>query len=144
METKIYNFLPASAKSIREDVFIKEQGFESEYDNIDNIATHLVLFDLDTPVATCRVFAADTEGVYILGRLAVKKEWRGKGVGSLMLKQAEEYIASVGGIALTLHSQLHAQDFYQKCGYAPYGKIEYEQDCPHIWMRKDIKRSKLL
>ena len=95
MKTEIYNSLPSFAKIIREEVFIKEQGFESEYDEIDNVATHIVLFDNDLPVATCRVFESDTPGVYILGRLAVKKEYRSKGIGKFVIRQAEKYVLSV-------------------------------------------------
>ena len=138
MKTEIYNSLPSFAKIIRGEVFIKEQGFESEYDEIDNVATHIVFFDNDLPVATCRVFESDAPGVYILGRLAVKKEYRGKGIGKLVIAKAEKYVLSVGGNTLTLHSQLQAKDFYIKCGYAQYGQIEYEQSCPHIWMKKAL------
>ena len=138
MKTEIYNSLPSFAKIIREEVFIKEQGFESEYDEIDNVATHIVLFDNDLPIATCRVFESDTPGVYVLGRLAVKKEYRSKGIGTFVIGQAEKCVLSVGGNTLTLHSQLQAKDFYIKCGYSQYGQIEYEQSCPHIWMKKEL------
>ena len=33
METKIYNQLPNEAKEIRLEVFVKEQGFEEEFDD---------------------------------------------------------------------------------------------------------------
>ena len=139
MRVEIYNTLPAQAAMIREEVFIKEQGFEKEYDETDKIATHIVLFDADTAVATCRVFKSETPDVYILGRLAVKKEYRGRGIGSLVLEEAGRHILSVGGKALILHSQLQAKEFYRKCGFTEYGEIEYEEDCPHIWMRRQLR-----
>lgn len=49
METKIYNQLPDEAKEIRLEVFVKEQGFEEEFDDIDETAAHIVLFDSLTP-----------------------------------------------------------------------------------------------
>ncbi len=138
MRVEIHNTLPAQAAMIREEVFIKEQGFEKEYDETDKTATHIVLLDSDTAVATCRVFKSETPDVYILGRLAVKKEYRGRGIGSLVLEEAGRHILSVGGKAVILHSQLHAKEFYEKCGFAEYGEIEYEQGCPHIWMKKQL------
>ena len=45
MEVKIYNNLPDEAKEIRLEVFVKEQGFEEEFDDIDETAAHIVLFD---------------------------------------------------------------------------------------------------
>ena len=35
-----------------------------------------------------------------------------------------------------LHAQIQAQQFYEKQGDLPYGEIEYEENCPHIWMLK--------
>ena len=39
-----------------EAVFIKEQGFKDEFDEIDDFAKHVLLFDGDIPVGTCRFF----------------------------------------------------------------------------------------
>ena len=33
------------ARAIRQSVFVEEQGFEYEFDDIDEIALHLVLYD---------------------------------------------------------------------------------------------------
>ena len=56
MEIKIYNQLPDEAKEIRLEVFVKEQGFEEEFDDIDETAAHIVLFDGSHPVGVCRIF----------------------------------------------------------------------------------------
>ena len=37
-----FDYLPLEAKNIRETVFVNEQGFNYEFDDIDDIATHLV------------------------------------------------------------------------------------------------------
>ncbi len=138
MIAKRYSYLPPEAKEIRETVFLKEQGFQTEYDEIDEVATHLVLYQDEIPLATCRVFPGEMPGVFILGRLAVQKEQRSKGLGSRMLFEAEESVKEQGGVCLILHSQLHAKEFYEKSGYIAYGEIEYEEDCPHIWMKKQL------
>ncbi len=139
MEIKIYNNLPTEAKTVREKVFIEEQGFSYDYDEVDDIAVHFVMFEDNFPVAACRVFPDETPKTFALGRLAVKKECRGKNYGSMMLDAAKDYVKSTGGEALILHSQLHAKDFYAKNGFKEYGEIEYEEDCPHIWMKFQIK-----
>ena len=136
MHTQYYNYLPDCAKQIRQAVFVDEQGFKSEYDDIDALATHLVLFDGNTAKATCRVFESGEKNVYILGRLAVLKPYRSLGIGSKVLDAAEEYVKNVGGSAIKLHSQCTAKEFYKRAGYTAYGDIEDEQGCPHIWMQK--------
>ena len=139
MSIRTYHTLPQEALAVRIPVFVNEQGFVDEIDDTDNIATHLVLFDGEMPIGTCRIFPASESGRYVLGRLAVLKPYRDKHCGSDLISAAEDYVCSVGGTALTLHSQCQAQSFYAKNGYTPYGDIEDEQGCPHIWMKKEWK-----
>ena len=136
MYMRIYKKFPREARELREEVFIKEQGFSYDYDEKDDVAVHIVMFDKDVAIAVCRVFESDDESTYILGRLAVKKEYRGRGIGSKLIAAAEQHIVQIGGKLLMLHSQIQAKDFYERVGFAEYGEIEYEEDCPHIWMKK--------
>lgn len=136
MNLKVYTGFPADAMTVRETVFVLEQGFRDEFDQIDGYATHFVMYDGEKPVGVCRVFAQD--GAYILGRLAVLKDYRGKKLGSRLVQAALEHVKSVGGRVMRLHSQCRAAGFYEKLGFTAYGEIEYEEDCPHIWMKKEI------
>lgn len=137
MYIKLYNGLPQEAHEIRNEVFIVEQGFENEYDSIDDTAAHIVMFTDDSlPVATCRVFWSDKMSSYVLGRLAVLKEYRGRGIGSFVVTEAENYVRLMGGQMLMLHSQCRSTQFYKELGYEEFGGIEYEEECPHIWMKK--------
>ena len=137
MRVEIFQTIPKQAREIRKKVFIDEQGFQNEFDDIDRIAAHFVLLDdLSAPIATCRVFKDEKTNAYILGRLAVVKERRGKGIGSLLVKKAAEYVKMLGGEQIQLHAQCQAEGFYAKLGYSSFGKVEDEEGCPHIWMRK--------
>lgn len=139
MNTEIYEGLSDYAKEIRQKVFVKEQGFQNEFDDIDKTATHIVLFhDEKTPIATCRIFWNETMDMYILGRLAVVKEYRGKNIGSLLVREAEKYIHKKGGKSIALHAQCRVTAFYNKLGFTEFGDIEDEEGCPHIWMKKDV------
>jgi predicted GNAT family N-acyltransferase len=131
-----------SAKSIREEVFVKEQGFVDEFDETDQKATHIILYnEKDRPIATCRVFTENDPNAYILGRLAVVKDYRGEGLGSYVVEQAEKCVCEKGGKSISLHAQYRAKEFYQKLGYQEYGPIENEQGCPHIWMKKRMTKT---
>ncbi|MCM1026597.1 MAG: GNAT family N-acetyltransferase [Roseburia sp.] len=134
----IYESFPQEAKEIREEVFIREQGFQKEYDEIDHEAVHIVLYDAEIPVATCRIFWNEDMGAYTLGRLAVRKEYRGQNIGSLMLREAENLVRRKNGKELILHAQCRAADFYRKSGFAEFGEVGDEEGCPHVWMRKEI------
>lgn len=139
MEIKIYNTFPPGAKAVREEVFIEEQGFSYDYDEVDDVAIHFVMFENDLPVAACRIFQSEAPKTFGFGRLAVKKECRQKKYGSMMLDAVKDYVKSAGGEAIILHSQLQAKDFYAKNDFKEYGEIEYEENCPHIWMKFQIK-----
>ncbi len=138
MKIKIYDFLPREAMKIREKVFVEEQGFLEEFDEIDSYAAHLVLFDQDEPIAACRFFQEKEKQDYIVGRIAVIKEYRGQKIGAKVLRAAEEEIRRRKGSILRLHAQLRAKEFYEKQGYLSYGEIGYEEYCPHIWMKKKL------
>ncbi len=138
MKVKAHVYLSEDARAIREAVFMKEQGFQNEFDSVDEIATHLVLYDGEAAVATCRVFWEETLHAYVLGRLAVRKEYRGKALGSLMVEEAVRYVKIKGGKELLLHAQCRVVDFYQKLGFHAFGEMEDDEGCPHIWMKKTV------
>lgn len=139
MKISVYEHFPDCAKEIRKAVFMDEQGFQDEFDEIDNAAVHIVLFEEDdAPVATCRVFWNAGMNAYTLGRLAVIKKYRGKNIGSIMVKEAEGYVQKIGGKGIVLHAQCLATGFYKKLGFIEFGSIENDEGCPHIWMKKSI------
>ncbi len=137
---KRFDHLPEESREIRIKVFVDEQGFEEEFDTQDNYAVHFLAFSEDNKaIGTCRIFKAEDEGEYYLGRLAVLHEYRGMAIGSHLIAAAEKYVTSINGSAIKLHSQLQAKSFYEKCGYSAFGEVDYEEDCPHIWMSKSMR-----
>lgn len=127
------------ARKIRQSVFVEEQGFEYEFDDIDETALHLVLYDKnDKPCATGRLFFYD-DGCMKIGRIAVMKEYRGMSLGSKVIGILEEKAANLGANHIELSAQIQAKGFYKKLGYTETGEIYKEEFCPHIKMFKDIK-----
>ena len=135
MQIKFFDTLTADAASIRTEVFVNEQGFKNEFGGEDNIATHAVLYAGKKPVATCRFF--EENGCrFVLGRIAVIKEFRGQGLGAEILRLAEKEIRLRGGREIYLHAQTRVKDFYAKLGYTPCGKPDFDEGCPHTPMHK--------
>ncbi len=128
MKFRIYTAgLPEEAKKIRLEVFVKEQGFEEEFDSVDDTAAHIVLFDGKTPVGVCRVFKDSGSGKTVIGRVAVKKELRGKGLGTRIIEAAEKYAAGTGISAIRIHSQERAAGFYRALGYRDTGESDLDE-----------------
>lgn len=77
MFIKIYDEIPEEAKTIREAVFIKEQGFKDEFDEIDDVAKHVLLFEGDIPVGTCRFFFSEERNAMLSAELRFAKNFVG-------------------------------------------------------------------
>ncbi|BBF42672.1 acetyltransferase, GNAT family [Lachnospiraceae bacterium KM106-2] len=136
MSMKEFGQLPEEAKYIREEVFMKEQGFVDEFDEIDQIAKHLVIYEKEQPIATCRIYFDSEHKAYKIGRVAVLKEWRGHQLGGRLLSEADKLIIREGGTCAMLLAQVRVMEFYQKAGYEPFGEIIMDEGCPHKWMKK--------
>ena len=92
MTFRIYDKLCEDAKQIRTEVFVAEQGFETEFDDTDSKARHIVGYDGEKPVAVCRYFYDEEHKSYMIGRIAVIKECRGLHYGDKILSFAEQKI----------------------------------------------------
>lgn len=139
MKTCIYDYRHEDAVLIRQEVFMKEQGISYEYDEMDEISAHIVIYDGE-PIGVCRIFPDENnDSEYIVGRLAVMKSHRNRGIGRKLLEACEEFAKSKSGRCVKLHSQYHALEFYEKCGYIAKGEIEEEAGIPHVWMYKELK-----
>ena len=116
---------------------MKEQGFENEFDDIDQISSHIVVFDETKPVGTCRFFKENNH--YTIGRVAVLKEYRNQHIGNLLLKSAEKEIKKLNGDLIVVHAQVRVSPFYEKQGYIQFGQIDDDEGVPHKWMKKRIQ-----
>ena len=131
--------LPKEAIGIRYQVFTLEQGFAAEVDldEKDKESIHILVYEKDVPIATARMFL-EKEGVYHIGRLAVLKEYRHKGVGSFVINAFAKKAKELGATQLVLGSQIDKAGFYESNGFSKYGEIFDDANYPHIMMKKSI------
>lgn len=137
MNIKLYDYLHEDIVHIRTVVFVEEQKFEYEFDDIDNNCIFLVAYDKDEPIATCRYFPVGKD-TYAIGRIAVMKEHRRKGLGRMIVEEAEHHVKEAGAMFATLSAQVRAKNFYEKLGYVCVGDTYYEEYCEHIKMKKRL------
>lgn len=117
---------------VRERVFVDEQSvpLELEWDGADERAEHLLAFDADQrPIGTARVLASGQ-----IGRMAVLAPWRGRGVGTALLREALRIALQPGRPQPFLHAQSSAYGFYLAQGFRPEGLELYEAGIPHRLM----------
>lgn len=136
-EYKFYSKLPDEAKLIRTEVFVEEQGFKNEFDESDNVCLHIVLYENGIPAAAGRIFPVEN-GVCVIGRIAVRKVFRGNKLGAEAVRLLEEKAREMGAERTALSAQCRVMKFYGKLGYKEGGEVYNDEFCPHIHMEKNL------
>lgn len=122
------------AHAIRREVFINEQRVspEEEFDDLDDRAFHLIIYDDGIPAATGRLFFQDS---YHIGRIAVLKHKRGLHLGDLTVRMLLVKAFNDGAPFVTIGAQMHAVPFYERFGFVPYGDQYMEAGILHVAMK---------
>ncbi|HTW86637.1 MAG TPA: GNAT family N-acetyltransferase [Candidatus Binataceae bacterium] len=123
---------------IRRRVFIEEQSVPEaiELDEDDTRAFHVAALAGEHCVGCARMLP-NRDHVKI-GRMAVEREWRRRGVGRCMLDFMLQRARALGYRRAALHAQLHAEGFYLKAGFTPVGGVFHEAGIPHRRMERDL------
>ncbi len=117
---------------IRTTVFIHEQRIpeDLEWDDFDLVSMHVLALNSDEqPIGTARLLPDGH-----IGRMAVLKEWRGKGLGTAMLLRILEELRNRRIQKAILNAQTTAIKFYEKFGFQVSGKEFTEAEIPHVKM----------
>ena len=124
--------------AIRKTVFVEEQAvpLELELDEYDDTATHFLLRDSETPLATARLL--DKHGLAKIGRVAVLKEARGRGLGLLLMQAVLDEARRRGFTESVLDSQTYATPFYARVGFVAEGEEFDDAGIPHFLMRRRL------
>lgn len=89
----------------------------AEFDEHDTPETkYIVVIDDYLPVATCRLYAIDNERA-MLGRIVVLPEYRLRGLGTLVVREAEKWAKELGFTSAVLESRDNKIHFYETMGY---------------------------
>jgi predicted GNAT family N-acyltransferase len=127
-----------AALALRYRVFCEEQGvtLAADQDGRDPEALHLVAFADGRLAGTCRLlFDGDTAR---LGRMAVERDARGRGIGAAILAAAERDARAAGAGRIRLHAQTAARSLYERAGYVTRGEEFVEEGIPHLTMEKPL------
>ena len=120
------------AKLIRTQVFIQEQHIaeNDEWDAEDAVSLHFIAYDQGQAIATARLLKNNS-----IGRVAVLKEYRGQGVGRVLMQAILQLAKQQGRLFVKLSSQVHAMPFYASLGFIAEGEEYLDCGIPHRDMR---------
>ena len=136
---KAFKSLPEEAKFIRINVFVDEQGFVDEFDENDEKSVHILMYDNIKAIGTCRIIYSNEHNCYMIGRFAILKEYRGLGLGRKLMEFTEkEIIKRFGKIQIGVSAQERVSKFYENVGFSTTNERYLDQDCPHVFMIKNL------
>jgi YbgC/YbaW family acyl-CoA thioester hydrolase len=124
------------ASPLRTEVFVQEQKVpaELEWDEADATALHAVALNrMGFCLATGRLIQ-HAPGVARIGRMAVKKQMRGSGLGRRVLHALIDAARHRGDTQVILHAQCSAETFYKRSGFVTHGAVFEEAGIAHIEM----------
>ena len=81
---------------------------------------------------------SDKPNSYIIGRVAVLKEFRRNSLGSEVIKALESKAAEKNADSISLSAQCRVQKFYESLGYHATDDLHDDEGCPHVTMVKKL------
>lgn len=122
-------------RSVREHVFINEQGIspEIEFDGLDDSAIHVLVFSNGLAIGTGRIL---DDGH--IGRIAVLREYRNQGLGSKIVCSLIDEAINRDYKRVYLGAQKQAVNFYRKLGFIQFGEAFLEAGIMHLSMEKNL------
>lgn len=135
LEVPVFSTLCNAAFALRQEVFVREQNVppEEEHDEADLTARHLVAIGAGDVVGTLRIVVLP-EHVKI-GRVVVRRDWRGHGIAKLMMLRAMELARADGHERFYLTAQSDKLGFYEKLGFVAHGEEFDDGGMPHRAMK---------
>lgn len=129
------------AAPLRHAVFVAEQKVpaEMEIDELDPDCVHALAYDANNRVVGTGRLLPDGH----IGRMAVRSDARGLGVGSALLRSLMAEARRRGHRAAVLSAQTHAIAFYARHGYAVVSGEYMDAGIPHVDMRCDLDPGEL-
>jgi predicted GNAT family N-acyltransferase len=124
------------AGPLRFAIFVGEQNVPEgiELDDQDEHCLHAIAYDVDGKAIGTGRLLPDGH----IGRMAVLREWRGKGVGGRLLEALIERARARGMRRVALNAQTHAAPFYARFGFAVVGAEFMEAGIPHVEMTRAL------
>lgn len=124
--------------ALRIAVFVDEQRCpaDEEPDPYDADALHLIARDASGTVGCARIVAKGEAAK--IGRVAVRIDRRGEGIGKLVVERALREARSAGFREAILDAQTYAIPFYERLGFAAEGPEFDDAGIPHRRMTRPL------
>jgi len=103
----------------------------------ENEQVHLVAISDQGQMIGC-VLVAFSGNVAKARQLAIEGAYQGRGIGTELMKRAEQAVRARNIRTVTLHGRATARGFFEKLGYTARSEVFTEVTIPHVVMQKDL------
>ena len=142
MKTEIKQVKSTSAEYaevwiLREEILRKPLGLSLKNEDLSRDAINEIFIALHEDKIIGCVFMQPISATEIqLRAMAVYPEWQGKGIGKLLVQEAEGFAQKQGYKKIILHARKVALGFYLGMGYSQIGNEFVEVGIAHYMMEK--------
>jgi len=136
VETMGWELAQPMAGPLRFAIFVDEQNVPSgiELDDQDAHCVHAVAYDVDNKAIGTGRLLPDGH----IGRMAVVKEWRRRGIGAEIMAALIHEAQKRGHQQVVVSAQLQAAEFYRGLGFVAEGKVYTEAGMLHQTMVRKL------
>ena len=123
-------------RRIRHQVFVVEMHVPEalEWDDADAVSLHALAVDVRGNAIGCARLLPDGH----IGRVAVLAPWRGRGIGSALLRALIERARARSDTRVMLNAQVAAIPFYERHGFTAHGEVFDEAGIAHRAMARTL------
>ena len=123
-------------RRVRHDVFVVEQRVPEvlEWDAADAESIHALATDAAGAPIGCARLLADGH----IGRVAVVRDWRARGVGTALMLHLIDEARSRGDAQVIVNAQVAAMPFYERHGFVASGGVFEEAGIAHRVMTRPL------
>lgn len=130
---------------LRDKILRKPLGLTFNLEFLESERNDILIgcFDISTseqPILGCCILSPSADkGCMQLRQMAVAEAFQRAGIGTLILRFAEQEALLRNVDKLFLHARAYAVPFYQKMGYQAIGPSFIEVGLPHFNMEKELQ-----
>ncbi|HBY86213.1 MAG TPA: GNAT family N-acetyltransferase [Colwellia sp.] len=113
------------SQEIRNEVFVQEQGIplHLDLDGLDSKSYHSLAYIDDVAVGVARLALVEDNNA-IMARVAIKKDYRGKGIASKLIESIIAKAQQLDINSIEIHAHEYLEKYYEAFGFQYIKHVE--------------------
>jgi len=122
---------------LREDILRTPLGLSLKDEDLSGEKNEMILAAMqEERVIGCILLQPVNDMTVRFRQMAIAADEQNKGIGRMLLEEAEKTAWKAGFERIVLHARKTAASFYEEAGYKAEGEVFEEVGIPHLFMEK--------